>query len=228
MKIGLKEAWGKRAIHCVFCDGTETADQPIAFLVTPQSAAFNPMIIEGALKMWSAMGHPSVHILTHGMELSKHDQLIQSGLEKHLKAIRRKGWGVIEDPLESIETTPNGLLIHFKGERAMLPLGHIVVVPESWSPNPHAAPFLTPELLGATLSPMGTIAPVDPKDIEGGSPVPPRMGDDPRTATRGLFWAGNAGSFMANVNVSVAQGQAAGVAAADELGKEDLAKLNED
>jgi hypothetical protein len=43
-----------------------------------------------------------------------------------------------------------------------------------------------------------------------------------------LFWAGNAGSFMANVNVSVAQGQAAGVAAADELGKEDLAKLNED
>lgn len=223
---GLQETWGRRAIHCVFCDGTETADSPIAFLVTANSAAFNPMIIEGALKLWSAMQHPRVHILTHGLDPSNPDDLAKSGLEKYLKAINKKGWGIISDKIASVEETPNGLLVNFEGERAILPLGHIVILPESWSPNPHAASFLTPDLLNAELSPFGAIQPVDPKDLEGAG-MPPRMGDDPRTGTKGLFWAGNAGSFMANVNVSVSQGQAAGYMAAEELGKEDLAKLDE-
>lgn len=184
------------------------------------------MIIEGALKLWASMNHPRVHILTHGMDPSDPEQLAKSGLEKHLAAVQKRGWGVIPDKISSVEETPNGLLVHFEGDRAMLPLGHIVVMPETWSPNPHAAGFLTPDLLKDALSPMGTIAPPDAKDLEGNG-MPPRMGDDPRTATKGLFWAGNAGSFMGNVNVSVAQGQAAGYMAAEELGKEDLAEVSE-
>lgn len=39
---------------------------------------------------------------------------------------------------------------------------------------------------------------------------------------RGLFWAGNAGSFMANVNAAVLQGQMAGLVAGDECGEEDI------
>lgn len=53
----------------------------------------------------------------------------------------------------------------------------------------------------------------------------PRMGDNPKTPIPGLFWAGNAGSMMANVGMSVAQGMNAGSMAGDELGSEDMERM---
>jgi hypothetical protein len=48
------------------------------------------------------------------------------------------------------------------------------------------------------------------------------MGDDPRTQIPGLYWAGNSGSPMANVNAAVAQGQIAAGFAAEVLGEAEL------
>lgn len=48
------------------------------------------------------------------------------------------------------------------------------------------------------------------------------MGGDPRTQIPGLYWAGNSGSPMANVNVAVAQGQVAATFAGEALGEAEL------
>lgn len=140
--------------------------------------------------------------------------------------VEAKGYHVVCDKIEKIdqEADDGGIIVRFEGGKT-LEVGYIVIAPSSFSPHDHAAAFLTPQLLGDELTQMGAVAPVDASLI-GASPLPPRMGDDPRTATPGLFWAGNAGSVFGNVNVSVAQGQAAGFAAGEELGKEDTNVLN--
>ena len=53
----------------------------------------------------------------------------------------------------------------------------------------------------------------------------PRMGDSPHTRVPGLYWAGNSGSPVANVAMSVAQGMNAGTVAASELGTEDMERM---
>lgn len=146
-------------------------------------------------------------------------------MKEFLPAIRKRNYGIIADKLASVEETPNGLLVHFETDRTMLPLGHIAVLPESWTPNPDAAPWLTKDLGGAELARTGTIAVPEPSEVMTPKVLPPRMGDDPTTPTPGLCWAGNVGSFAANMNVSVAQGQCAAILAGDELGGEDLRAL---
>ena len=106
--------------------------------------------------------------------------------------------------------------------REPLVIPYIVVLPETWAPHDHALTLLTPGLLHANLAPTGTIAPPANATAEAAAGLPMRMGDDPRTEVKGLFWAGNSGSFMGNVNVAVAQGQMAGFMASEELGKEDM------
>jgi hypothetical protein len=91
--------------------------------------------------------------------------------------------------------------------------------PDAFSPPSDAASLLTADLLRAELSPMGAIpAPTGLPPVA----LPPRMGEDPRTQVPGLFWAGNSGSPMANVNLAVAQGQTAATLVAEELCNEDL------
>jgi hypothetical protein len=87
----------------------------------------------------------------------------------------------------------------------------------------HARALLTPALLGTwDLGAMGAL-PAVPADAEPPH-MPPRFGADPRTPVRGLFWAGNAGAPHANVAISSAQGQIAGIVVADEIAREDLEK----
>jgi hypothetical protein len=183
---------------------------------------FNSKIVETALKLWPSLGHPALYFLTNGLDIDSPAELDKTGLKEFLPAIRKHNYGVITDKLSSVEQTPNGLLVHFESDRTMLPLGHIAVLPESWSPNADAAPWLTKDLLGAELAPTGTLAMPDAEKVKAAPPFGPRMGDDPTTATPGLFWAGNVGSLMANVNISVAQGQIAAAVAGDQLGAEDL------
>ena len=186
---------------------------------------FNVKIVETALKLWPSLGHPALYFLTNGLDIDSPADLDKTGLKDYLPAIKQRNYGIITDKLAAVEETPNGLLVHFESDRTMLPLGHIAVLPESWTPNPDAAPWLTKELLGADLAPTGTIAMQSPEQARTPAPIPPRMGDDPTTPTPGLFWAGNVGSLMANVNISVAQGQMAGAVAGDQLGEEDLKAL---
>lgn len=186
----------------------------------------NAMAAEGVFKLWRTLNNPQVHFLTHGIDVTTPQGLAESGLEKFMPFINKSDrYKIISAPLEKIEETPKGISIHFQGNHQPLPLGYLLVMPISFGPNPHAKSFLDEGLLGMPVSPMGTIQPPTAEELQAGvSMLPPRMGDDPRTSTKGLFWAGNSGSFMANVNISVAQGQGAGVYAAMELGLEDMSK----
>ena len=107
-------------------------------------------------------------------------------------------------------------------DRDPLDLPYMATLPERLSPPDDAAPFLTADLLAAELSPLGAI-----QVATGLEParLPPRMGEDSRTQVPGLFWAGNSGSPMANVNLAVQQGQTAAAFAAEELGSEDAETL---
>lgn len=205
----------------MFCHGTETRHSPIAFLLPPPGA-HNDKIVEVVFKLWSSLRHPSVTFLTHGLDITTPSGLTQSGLEQYMSMVEAKDYHVVCEKIEKIdqEADDRGIIVRFEGGKT-LELGYIAIAPNAFSPHDHAAAFLTPQLLGAELTAMGTVAPVD-TSLVGASPLPPRMGDDPRTATPGLFWAGNAGSVLGNVNISVAQGQAAGFAAGEELGKEDM------
>lgn len=85
---GLQEAWGRRAIHCIFCHGTETRGQSFGFLLTRANANFNPMIAAGAFKLWATLAHTKVYFLTQGMDVSLPEDLAASGLEKLMPVIR--------------------------------------------------------------------------------------------------------------------------------------------
>lgn len=125
----------------------------------------------------------------------------------------------MNDEITSVEQSASTLTLSF-ASRAPLSIPHILVFPERILPSPHAESILTKDLLLADLTPFGgSIAAPDPALPAAGMP---RMGDDPRTQVPGLFWAGNSGSPMANVNLSVAQGQQAAAFAGESLGEEDL------
>jgi hypothetical protein len=114
------------------------------------------------------------------------------------------------------------MVVEFKN-RSPLVVPYMLVFPERMTPPPDAVPLLTRDLLEAELSPMGAISP--PGVLLPALPTPPRTGDDPRTSVDGLFWAGNSGSPMANVNISVAQGQQAATLVAHALGAEEMEAL---
>lgn len=221
---GVAEAWGTKALHCIFCHGTETRFSPFAFLLNAKSTRLNPMIVGASLSLWPSLRHPATYYLTDGLDIAEETQLAETGLQSDLDVIKRKGYTIITEKISRIEDTSDGLLVHFGDQREPLSIGYMAVMPTSWSPNPHSSAFLDQDLLGKPLSPNGSIVPVDFADLDGRGALPPLMGDEPRTATRGLFWAGNSGSFMGNVINAVSQGQLAAVMAGKELGDEDLAR----
>lgn len=185
----------------------------------------NEMGAESVFKLWQTLNNPQIHFLTHGSDVTTPDGLAASGLERFMPIINKSDrFELISEPLEKIEETPNGLSIHFKGDHEALSLGYIVLMPMSFEPNAHSKSILTQDLLGMPISPMGLIQAPTAEELQGGVQMAPRMGDNPRTSTKGLFWAGNSGSLMANVTLSLAQGQNAGVYAAMELGMEDMAR----
>ncbi|AAW46125.1 conserved hypothetical protein [Cryptococcus deneoformans JEC21] len=221
---GVSEQWGKRIIHCIFCHGTETANQPFAFLFTPNNAKMNPFLVAGMLKLWGAMNHQPIYILTHGSDVSTEEGRREAGLETYWKIIQNKGYQVISSPIQSIkeDDSKSSLIIKF-ADHPSISVPYMLLFPEKFTPSDHGAPIVNEKLLGGPLGPMGTIP--APTESSGAPKMPPRMGDDPRTPVDGLFWAGNSGSMPANVTISAAQGCAAAIVAADELGTEDLVKL---
>ncbi|WVQ85430.1 hypothetical protein IAT38_007595 [Cryptococcus sp. DSM 104549] len=218
---GLAETWGKRAIHCIFCHGTETANKPFAFLYTKANARMNPGLAGTMLKLWPGLNHTESYILTHGLDVETPEGRRDAGLEAVWDAVQKKGYKIITSPITSVEETADKstLNINFASHPPIM-VPNMLVFPERVTPNEDALPFVNEELFGAPLGMWGATPP---------APTPaammPRMGEDPTTPVKGLFWAGNAGSGVANVTASVAQGQIAGAFAGDELGAEDLAKL---
>lgn len=135
---------------------------------------------------------------------------------------------IITSRIESVESTPTHLVIHFEDpkQQSSISVPYMLVFPDRFTPSEHASPLLTSGIFGdKPLSPTGTVPEAEGK--ESSMPMP-RMGDSPKTPIRGLFWAGNSGSFAGNVALSVAQGMNAGIVAGDELGAEDLERMTEE
>ncbi|PWN18704.1 FAD/NAD(P)-binding domain-containing protein [Microstroma glucosiphilum] len=224
---GVAKIWGTKALHCIFCHGTETRFSPLAFLLDAKKPRFNSMVVASSLSLWPSLRHPATYYLTDGLDIADEGQLVKSGLQSELRVIKANGSIIITEKISRIEDTSDGLLVHFENHREPLAVGHVAVMPNSWSPNPHSRAFLDEALLSRPLSPDGSIVPAESKDLEGRGTLPPLMGDEPRTATRGLFWAGNSGSFMGNVINAISQGQMSAVMAGKELGDEDLAQARQ-
>lgn len=121
-----------------------------------------------------------------------------------------------------MESTPDNLVITFESHPP-LSIPHMLIFPSSMVPSEHASPLLSPAFLQGDLSPPFSSIP-GPEGKDAAMPMP-RMGDSPSTRVPGLFWAGNSGSPVANVALSVAQGMNAGAAAATELGTEDMERM---
>ncbi|OCF55546.1 thioredoxin reductase GliT [Kwoniella mangroviensis CBS 10435] len=222
---GVKEQWGKRIIHCIFCHGTETANAPFAFLFTKANSMRNEKLVETMLKLWKNLNHTDRYILTHGMDVDTPEGRKDAGLDGKIDLLKKLGYQIIFTPIQSIleDSSKSKLIITFT-DQSTINVPAMLLFPEKFSPSEHSAPLLTEELLGDRLQAWGTI-PGPSASGSGATGLPPRMGDDPRTPVRGLFWAGNSGSAAANVTLSLAQGQMAGVMAGDQLGDEELAKL---
>ncbi|WWC58543.1 uncharacterized protein I303_101086 [Kwoniella dejecticola CBS 10117] len=221
---GVKEQWGKKIIHCIFCHGTETANAPFAFLLTKANAPMNPKLVESMLKLWRSLNHTDKYILTHGMDFETEQGRKDAGLEEKYDLIKKLGYKIISTPIRSITETvsQNALEIKFEdGKQIQVPA--MLLFPEGFSANEHATSLLTEDFLEDKLAMFGTIAP--PSKEMSMTGLPPRMGDDPRTNVHGLFWAGNSGSAFANVTISLAQGQNAAVMAGDQIGEEEMKKL---
>jgi hypothetical protein len=135
--------------------------------------------------------------------------------------IHSEKYEIVSSPISNMTSHPTHITLTFP-DRPALSLPYMATFPERCSPPEHALPLLTADLLQAELSPMGAIQAalgLDPPKF------PPRMGEDARTQVPGLFWAGNSGSPMANVNLAVQQGQTAAAYAGEELGSEDAEEL---
>ncbi|WRT64059.1 uncharacterized protein IL334_000987 [Kwoniella shivajii] len=221
---GVTEQWGKRIIHCIFCHGTETANLPFAFLFTKSNSYMNARLVDTMLKLWRSLKHTDRYILTDGMDVETEQGRKDAGLEEQYDLIKKLGYKIVSSKITSVKENSEKTSLEIKFDNHdPISVPNMLLFPERFTPSSDAAPLLTEELLGAQLQAWGTIAP--PSSGLGASGMPPRMGDDPKTNVRGLFWAGNSGSAAANYTISLAQGQAAGGMAGDQLGEDDLAKL---
>ncbi|WVQ75592.1 hypothetical protein IAR50_005220 [Cryptococcus sp. DSM 104548] len=222
---GIADQWGKRAIHCIFCHGTETANKPFAFLFTPSNAWINPGLVGTMLKMWPSLRQDPVYVLTHGLDVNTVEGRKGAGLEAYWDVVQKKGYTIVSSPITSVtaDTDNTTLTITFQNHPS-IQVPYMLLFPEKFTPSDDALPFVNEQLFGLPLGPMGTI-PFDPASQGGKGNGMPRMGDSPKTPVSGLFWAGNSGAPAGNVAISVAQGQMAAAVAGDELGAEDLAKL---
>ncbi|KAK8865846.1 hypothetical protein IAR55_000994 [Kwoniella newhampshirensis] len=222
---GMAEQWGRRVIHCIFCHGTETAKHPFAFLYTKANAPMNAKMVEKMLTMWTGLDHEPRYILANGIDVDTEEGRKDAGFEKYHDLVQQKGYKYITSAItsvkEDISISTSALEITFGTTHPPISVHSMLVFPEKITPSTDAEPLLTENFLQAPLGAMGIIAPPKPGRWEG-TGVPFRIGDDPRTEVRGLFWAGNSGCATGNVTVSVAQGQLAGAMAGDELGHDEL------
>ncbi|WOO84817.1 Thioredoxin reductase sirT [Vanrija pseudolonga] len=219
---GLAAQWGRRALHCIFCHGTETANARMGFLLTPpaEGKVPNAVIVGMILSVWAAIPYPAKYLFTHGMDTSTEQGAKDAGIWGLEDVLSMRGFTVVNDKIERIEDTGDSLSVEF-GSREAVPVANLLVVPDSSEPNGDAKAWLTEGLLGGAIGFGGALPPIGPDAPP--AAMPPRGGVDPRTPTPGLFWAGNAGSPACNVAMAASHGQVAAAVAAHEIGSEDVA-----
>ncbi|KAL1407711.1 hypothetical protein Q8F55_007144 [Vanrija albida] len=219
---GLAAQWGRRALHCIFCHGTETAHAPMGFLLTPpaEGKVPNAVIVGMILSVWAGIPYPRKVIFTHGMDVATAEGAAAAGVAGYEEVLKLRGFEVVTPRIARVADTGDSLEVSFDGAPPVA-VANLLVVPDASEPSADAKAWLTPALLGGPLGFGGALPPVGP---DAPPPMmPPRGGVDPRTPTPGLFWAGNAGSPAANVAMAAAHGQVAAAVAAHEIGAEDVA-----
>lgn len=217
---GLSDIWGKQAIHCVYCHGTETAGKGVALLLT-KSTAINGMLLGSFFKKWYNLQNKPVYVLTNGLEVS-----IANGMsDAVLKSAQKMEVQWITDEISHVRTTDSTspVEITFTEEtKSPISIPYIVTFAEQGLPSPDMEEVLAElgDSLGASVHPIfGIIATKENPSWDG---MPNFNALDPKTKVPGLFWAGNAGNIIANVNIAVTSGQMAGATADDSIAEEDM------
>lgn len=169
---GAADLWGERIFHCPYCHGWEVRDRPIAVHAT------GPRAVHQALLLRSLSGQ--VVLLAAEVTLGEEDrrQLAGAGVE------------VVEEPVERLAHTADGLRIEFAGERRDL--------------ERHAL-FIQPE-----LSLASDIGPSLGADLNAGGAI--HTDETGLTTVPGLYAAGDAGAEVQSVAIATGSGARAAFA----------------
>lgn len=171
-------------------------------------------------KKWQNLRNKPVYFLTNGRPADQ-----SNGVSDDVRKQAEKfGATWVTDKIKELKAagTHAPVDICFVDEsKAPLSIPYLVTFAEQVRPSPHALKVL--ESLGPEIGDVhplfGVIPSPDFNDFKG----PPAMNTyNPATNVEGVFWAGNTGNFIANVNIAVTNGQMAGVGADDSMAVEDL------
>jgi len=64
---GFDAIWGRAVVHCVFCHGTETKNQPIAVLLDPSVGKMNGFILSMFMQKFKNLHNTPVTIIANGL-----------------------------------------------------------------------------------------------------------------------------------------------------------------
>ena len=197
-------------------DGTETAGQGVGVLLT-KTPAINKLVLGSFMKKWRNLKNKPVYVLTNGQTQE------EAGLDSGMCSAADK-FGVewetrsIAEVKTTSDTSPIELVFANGSESMSIP--YIVTFADQIRPSTHITEVLK-SLEGDLCTPhplFGMLLSQDNKDHA----APAMNPANPATLLKGVFWAGNTGSLIANVNLAIGSGQAAGVAADDEIAEEEM------
>ncbi|KAG8798418.1 hypothetical protein FRC17_007472 [Serendipita sp. 399] len=225
---GFDAIWGRSAIHCVFCHGTETSGQPLVVLLDPAGGAMTTgkALFVFLSKFKNLNNHP-VTILANGLfgeETEEPSVLPDFAItEQLLKVIKDRGYKWEMKQVSSIETVEGGVgahssqvTLHFKSQNDTVTVPWVVFMPLT-EPSTSTLQLLSDPSVSAlknnftmpspfTSVPMGEIA---------------VNGFFNKTEIDGIFSCGNATLFMATVTMAVSSGQSAAAGVDNDIGMED-------
>ncbi|KIM33270.1 hypothetical protein M408DRAFT_151922 [Serendipita vermifera MAFF 305830] len=226
---GFGSIWGKAAIHCVFCHGTETRGQAIAILLDgASSGAFTGKSLEMFIQKFKNLENTPVTLLVNGMfgegatePKANADYGITDDL---LKLAKHNGyrWELrkitsISSESPAVGEHPPPATFHFEnGDPFTVPF--VVYAPLTKAPESTFTLLSDPSMsaLKEGLTQPNAMFKVPMGEI-------PNSGLFPKSAMDGVYVCGNAGTFMSTVVWSQSQGQLAGVGCDNEIGMEDQA-----
>ncbi|KAG8752949.1 hypothetical protein FRC14_006573 [Serendipita sp. 396] len=225
---GFDAIWGRSAIHCVFCHGTETKNQPIAVLLNPDDGQMTTgkALFVFLTKFANLNNHP-VTILANGMfgEDAVEPRVMPEFAitEQLLKMIKDRGYKWEMKTVSSIESVEGedtahsySVTFNFKSQAETITVPWVVYMPLTEAPESTLQLLSDPSVSSLkdnftkpspfTSVPMGEMA---------------TNGFFYKTEIDGVFACGNAGLFMATVAMAVSSGQTAGAGVDNDIGMED-------
>lgn len=171
-------------------------------------------------KKWQNLKNKPIYFFTNGRPADQ-----SNGISDDVKKQAEQfGATWVTDEIKELKaaTTDSPVEISFVEEsRQSLSIPYLVTFAEQLRPSPHALSIL--ESLGPEIGNVHPLFGIIPSPDFSNFSGPPVMNTaNPATNIDGVFWAGNIGNVIANVNIAVTNGQMAGVGADDSMAIEDL------